>query len=202
MAAASLYLAAIRAKLERYVCGAAFVGVDPGHSFRSLSGRTWQEQLIDDLVVTWCWKTYFIFSFLFQICLFLFHPSFTKSQWKTVCKMKPGMPGERARADESFSDQGIKENSGSYLKIKLLSGKAIKSRGWPWVQLGLRGVLGDVDKLEKVSFLAEIQQTLTRPLESAWELRALAPILQRLYCQMSYYHFTALYLRHPIYVIL
>ena len=69
--------------------------------------------------------------------------------------MKPGRPGKRVRADESFFDQGNNENSGSYLKIKLLSGKTLKSRGWPWVQLGVRGVLGDVDKLEKASFLTD-----------------------------------------------
>ena len=69
--------------------------------------------------------------------------------------MGPGRPGKRVRADESFFDQGNNENSGSYLKVKLLSGKALKSRGWPWVQLGIRGVLGDVEKLEKATFLTD-----------------------------------------------
>ena len=69
--------------------------------------------------------------------------------------MGPGRPLKRGRIDESFftrTDDGL---SGSYLKIKLQSGAPLKSKGWPWVQLGIRQVLGDSEKLEKANFLGD-----------------------------------------------
>ena len=69
--------------------------------------------------------------------------------------MGPPRPGKRVRSDELFFDDVDKSLSGSYLKIKLQSGKPIKSKGWPWVQLGVRGILGDTDRLEKASFLSD-----------------------------------------------
>ena len=36
-----------------------------------------------------------------------------------------------------------------------MSDKTLKSRGWPWVQMGIRGVLGNSDKLEKANFLSD-----------------------------------------------
>ena len=61
--------------------------------------------------------------------------------------------GKRVRSDELFFEEPDKGISGSYLKIKLSSGKAFKSKGWPWVQTGVRGVLGTTERLEKASFL-------------------------------------------------
>ena len=69
--------------------------------------------------------------------------------------MGPPRPGKRVRSDELFFDDVDKSISGSYLKIKLKSGKPIKSKGWPWVQLGVRGILGATDRLEKASFLSD-----------------------------------------------
>lgn len=69
--------------------------------------------------------------------------------------MGPPRPGKRVRSDELFFDDVDKSFSGSYLKIKLKSGKPLKSKGWPWVQLGVRGILGTTDRLEKASFLSD-----------------------------------------------
>ena len=69
--------------------------------------------------------------------------------------MGPPRPGKRVRSDELFFDDVDKSISGSHLKIKLKSGKPIKSKGWPWVQLGVRGILGATDRLEKASFLSD-----------------------------------------------
>ena len=68
--------------------------------------------------------------------------------------MGPPRPGKRVRSDELFFDSDVSSN-GSYLKIKLTSGKPLKSKGWPWVQLGVRGILGATDRLEKASFLSD-----------------------------------------------
>ena len=68
--------------------------------------------------------------------------------------MGPPRPGKRVRSDELFFDSDV-SSTGSYLKIKLTSGKPLKSKGWPWVQLGVRGILGATDRLEKASFLSD-----------------------------------------------
>ena len=64
-------------------------------------------------------------------------------------------PGKRHRG-EDVTEQffGNYVGSGSYLKVTLRSGKPLKSKGWPWVQAGLRGVLGS-EKVEKASFLRD-----------------------------------------------
>ena len=64
-------------------------------------------------------------------------------------------PGKRVRADDLFFEWGSTDSTGSYLRVRLLSGKPFKSRGWPWVQMGIRGVLGMTEKLEKASFLGD-----------------------------------------------
>ena len=64
-----------------------------------------------------------------------------------------GRSGKRVRADEFFFSDVDAANSGSYLRIKLSSGKPVKNKGWPWVQLGVRGILGTNEKLDKASFL-------------------------------------------------
>ena len=70
--------------------------------------------------------------------------------------MGPQRPGKRVRPDESFFEQGRDdENSGSYLRLKLISGQPLRSKGWPWVQVGVRGVLGSVERLEKANFLGD-----------------------------------------------
>lgn len=66
--------------------------------------------------------------------------------------MGPHPPIKRGRLD-FFDDQSPDEYSGSYLKVKLNSGKSLKTRGWPWVQVCVRGILGQVEKVEKASFL-------------------------------------------------
>ena len=45
-------------------------------------------------------------------------------------------------------------SDGSYLKISLKSDKPVKSKGWPWIQSAVRGVIGR-DKVEKASFLRD-----------------------------------------------
>ena len=68
--------------------------------------------------------------------------------------MGPPRPGKRVRSDELFFDGEVSSN-GSYLKIRLASGQPLKSKGWPWVQMGVRGILGTTDRLEKASFLSD-----------------------------------------------
>ena len=65
-----------------------------------------------------------------------------------------GRSGKRVRAEEFFFSD-VEAANGSYLKIKLSSGKPLKNKGWPWVQLGIRGILGTTEKLEKASFLSD-----------------------------------------------
>ena len=69
--------------------------------------------------------------------------------------MAGNRPGKRHRG-EDVTEQffGNYVGSGSYLKVTLRSGKPLKSKGWPWVQAGLRGVLGS-EKVEKASFLRD-----------------------------------------------
>lgn len=62
---------------------------------------------------------------------------------------------KRVRADElSFWNDGT-EATGEYLRVKLLSEKPIKDRGWPWVQACIRGILGGQEKVEKANFLSD-----------------------------------------------
>ena len=68
--------------------------------------------------------------------------------------MGPQRPVKRVRSDEIFFDQNG-EHTGSYLRLKLVSGKPVKAKGWPWVQVGVRGVIGDTERLEKASFLGD-----------------------------------------------
>lgn len=70
-----------------------------------------------------------------------------------------GRPLKRKARDitaECFGDTmaGGSKRQGSFLLLELESGAPVKSKGWPWIQACLRGVLGD-DKAEKVSFLDE-----------------------------------------------
>ena len=69
--------------------------------------------------------------------------------------MGPQRPGKRVRSDDLFFEDSGSDGNGSYLRIRLLSGKSIKSKGWPWVQLGVRGILGITEKLEKANFLSD-----------------------------------------------
>ena len=66
--------------------------------------------------------------------------------------MSPPRPGKRVRSDDIVFDVG-NADCGSYLKIKLSSGKPLRSKGWPWVQLGVRGILGRTEKLQKATFM-------------------------------------------------
>ena len=64
-------------------------------------------------------------------------------------------PGKRLRGEDVTREFfGPHPETGSYLKITLASGKPLKSRGWPWIQTGLRGILGG-DKVDKASFLRD-----------------------------------------------
>ena len=62
---------------------------------------------------------------------------------------------KRVRADEvGFWSAGT-EATGEYLRVKLVSDKAIKDRGWPWVQACIRGILGGAEKVDKANFLSD-----------------------------------------------
>ena len=63
--------------------------------------------------------------------------------------------GKRHRGEditEEFFGENVK--TGSYLKIILTGDKPLRSKGWPWVQAGLRQVF-EKDKLEKATFLRD-----------------------------------------------
>lgn len=64
-------------------------------------------------------------------------------------------PGKRLREDEleSFFDQSAGRD-GTYLKVTLKGEKSFKGKGWPWIQAGLRQVLGQ-EKLEKANILRD-----------------------------------------------
>ena len=68
--------------------------------------------------------------------------------------MGPRRPRKRVRSDELFFESDV-STTGSYLKIKLTSGKPLKSKEWPLVQFGVRGILEATDSLEKASFLSD-----------------------------------------------
>ena len=67
----------------------------------------------------------------------------------------PHRPGKRLREDEleSFFD-GKLGRDGSYLKVTLTEGNPFSSRGWPWIQAGIRSVLGQ-GKVEKANILRD-----------------------------------------------
>ena len=67
-----------------------------------------------------------------------------------MVKRGPGV--KRMRGDDVLDFWG--DPTGSYLKITLKSGVQVKSKGWPWVQAALRGVLGR-EKVEKANFLRD-----------------------------------------------
>ena len=63
---------------------------------------------------------------------------------------------KRTRADarvENFWDSDPSD-TGTYLHIRLTSGKALKGRGWPYVQQCIRGILGD-QKVQKANFQSD-----------------------------------------------
>ena len=63
--------------------------------------------------------------------------------------------GKRLRGEDVTEEfLGTPSSSGSYLKLSLKSNKAVKSKGWPWVQAAIRGVLGH-EKVEKANFLRD-----------------------------------------------
>ena len=63
-------------------------------------------------------------------------------------------PGGKRRRGEDVSEDFWGNPTGSFLKITLKSGTPVKSKGWPWVQAALRGVLGK-EKVEKANFLRD-----------------------------------------------
>lgn len=63
---------------------------------------------------------------------------------------------KRTRADvrvENFWDSD-QTDTGTYLHIRLTSGKTLKGRGWPYVQQCVRGILGD-QKVQKANFQSD-----------------------------------------------
>ena len=66
-----------------------------------------------------------------------------------------GPLGKRVRTEETFFSLEGKPHDGSFLKMSLSSGTAIRSKGWPWVQMCIRGVLGGAEEVEKASMLAD-----------------------------------------------
>ena len=70
--------------------------------------------------------------------------------------MGPSRAVKRVRAEdiiENFWDG--EDDNGHYLTVKLKSGRPLRSRGWPWVQQCIRGVLGQgpQGKVAKANFL-------------------------------------------------
>ena len=65
-------------------------------------------------------------------------------------------PGRKRPRGEDITESFLSNHhgTGSYLKITLTGGKTLKSCGWPWVQTGLRTILGK-DKVDKASFLRD-----------------------------------------------
>ena len=64
-------------------------------------------------------------------------------------------PGKRPRGEDITEDFFRDPCSpGSYLKISLKNGTSMKSKGWPWVQSALRGVLGR-EKVDKANLLRD-----------------------------------------------
>lgn len=67
-----------------------------------------------------------------------------------------GRPSKRRARDiteECFEREG-RCGQGSFVVVEFESGMPMKGKGWPWIQAGLRGVLGE-EKAEKVSFLGD-----------------------------------------------
>lgn len=64
-------------------------------------------------------------------------------------------PGKRLREDEleSFFDDSIGRD-GTYLRVILQGDKSFHGKGWPWIQAGIRNVLGQ-DKVEKANVLRD-----------------------------------------------
>lgn len=61
-----------------------------------------------------------------------------------------GGRGRRAEdIEESFWNKGVNPEEGEYLVIRLDSGQPMGEKGWPWIQKGIRGILGEHDKLDK-----------------------------------------------------
>ena len=46
-------------------------------------------------------------------------------------------------------------DTGSFLTVKLCSGKGLKEKGWPWVQQCIRGILGGKEKVTKANFQSD-----------------------------------------------
>ena len=62
---------------------------------------------------------------------------------------------KRVRTEDLFSTQPARGHSGSYLRLALTSGTAFRSKGWPWVQMCMRGILGGKERVEKANMLAD-----------------------------------------------
>lgn len=64
-------------------------------------------------------------------------------------------PGKRLREDEveSFFD-GNAGRDGSYLRASLKGEKSFNGKGWPWIQAGIRNVIGQ-EKVEKANVLRD-----------------------------------------------
>lgn len=72
--------------------------------------------------------------------------------------MGPPMKRPRGETYQEYSrplGSGQSDDSGSYLKVRLVSGKPLKNRGWPWVQVCVRSVLGGAERVHKASFLTD-----------------------------------------------
>ncbi|XP_043232073.1 uncharacterized protein LOC122386694 [Amphibalanus amphitrite] len=68
--------------------------------------------------------------------------------------MGPSRASKRVREDDTVVNFWSEDDdSGSYLSVKLQSGQPLKERGWPWIQMCVRGILGSKDKVDKANFL-------------------------------------------------
>lgn len=66
------------------------------------------------------------------------------------------MAGRKRPRGEDVTEEFFRgqDKSGSYLKLSLTDDRPLKAKGWPWVQMALRKILG-TDKLDKASFLRD-----------------------------------------------
>ena len=70
--------------------------------------------------------------------------------------MAPSRAMKRTRADDRIQNfwDDDQSDTGTYLLVRLRSGQTLKSRGWPYVQQCIRGILG-AQKVQKASFQSD-----------------------------------------------
>ena len=78
-----------------------------------------------------------------------------------VIKLVPTMSGgarpikRRMVEGEGFWTTREEEGQGAFLVVRLKSGRELRRKGWPWLQLCLRNVLGENNKVEKATLMKD-----------------------------------------------